>query len=82
MGAARNTGVRAASGDYLAFLDADDLWLPEKLAVQLAIAERHPDSGMIVCDGVYFDGATILAPPADGAPRLIGSIPCRMARLR
>jgi len=32
--AARNTGAEAASGDFLAFLDADDLWTPEKLATQ------------------------------------------------
>src|SRR5258706_76131 len=35
--AARNTGIRAAKCDYLAFLDSDDVWLPTKLARQLAL---------------------------------------------
>ena len=61
-GAARNTGVRAATGDFIAFLDHDDIWLPDKLAIQLAVAARHPESGLIVCDGVYFDGERILRP--------------------
>ena len=37
--AARNLGVRAASGDILAFLDSDDLWLPEKIERQVAVLE-------------------------------------------
>lgn len=62
VGAARNRGLRVACGDYVALLDHDDLWLPEKLEVQVEVAERHPETGMVVCDGVQFDGETILEP--------------------
>jgi glycosyltransferase involved in cell wall biosynthesis len=37
LAAARNQGVRLAAGDFLAFLDADDLWLPDKLTQQVAL---------------------------------------------
>lgn len=40
--AARNAGMAAAQGEWLAFLDSDDLWLPEKLARQMAFMEAHP----------------------------------------
>jgi glycosyltransferase involved in cell wall biosynthesis len=43
---ARNNGAAAASGIYLAFLDADDLWLPSKLAVQIAFMDQHPEIGL------------------------------------
>lgn len=40
--AARNAGIRAAAGDFLAFLDHDDLWNPDKLNLQIAAFERDP----------------------------------------
>ncbi len=43
--AARNTGIRAARGDCLAFLDADDLWHPEKIARQMACLAARPELG-------------------------------------
>jgi glycosyltransferase involved in cell wall biosynthesis len=47
MSASRNLGVRHARGDLLAFLDADDVWYPDKLERQIEILERHPRAGMV-----------------------------------
>jgi glycosyltransferase involved in cell wall biosynthesis len=51
---ARNTGVAKATGELVAFLDADDEWLPEKLARQVKYFQDHPDTGLLhaaVVDG-------------------------------
>jgi len=45
--AARNTGIRAAGGEFIAFLDSDDYWLPEKLHVQIAYLDAHPAA--VIC---------------------------------
>jgi GT2 family glycosyltransferase len=43
----RNTGVRETSGDLIAFLDDDDEWLPEKLAMQVTFLDAKPAVGML-----------------------------------
>ncbi|MEO7539939.1 MAG: glycosyltransferase [Pyrinomonadaceae bacterium] len=52
---ARNTGVAAAKGEYIAFLDADDLWLPEKIERQMPAFETGDNVGMVFCGVAFID---------------------------
>ena len=47
MSASRNLGLSAARGAYVGFLDGDDVWMPDKLAEQCAILDRHPECGLV-----------------------------------
>jgi len=45
MSSARNAGLRAATGEFISFLDSDDYWLPKKLEKQVALLQDNPDLG-------------------------------------
>ena len=53
-GASRNLGVRQAQGEYVAFLDADDIWLPNKLAEQVAVLDQHEAVGLLYGETYYW----------------------------
>lgn len=64
-GSARNTGAGYAGGEWLAFLDSDDIWKPQKLEKQFAYAKKHPTTALIFANadivkdnefvGTFFD---------------------------
>src|SRR5450631_1378229 len=48
----RNAGVANATGKYVAFCDDDDLWMPQKLRMQVALMEKRPDAGLCFTRGI------------------------------
>lgn len=57
---ARNTGIHASAGDFISFLDHDDLWFPEKLSAVMAEFGRHPEAD-VIChnENIIKDGAVV-----------------------
>ena len=55
VGAARNRGIAVARGEYLALLDSDDIWLPEKLEREIALFDADPQLGFVHCGVEKFD---------------------------
>jgi glycosyltransferase involved in cell wall biosynthesis len=65
------TGLAAARGEYVAFLDADDEWMPGRLAATVDHLRRHPEVGLVHSDMTIVDAAgTVLRPSLFGAAPL------------
>lgn len=68
LAAARNQGLALASHAYVAFLDHDDRWLPDKLALQVGLLEREPALGYCICRLRFLSAqGEPIAPPAHRA---------------
>ena len=50
----RNLGTRHARGEFIAVLDADDIWLPSKLANHVALLDSHPEVGLVCGAAIYW----------------------------
>jgi glycosyltransferase involved in cell wall biosynthesis len=64
MSASRNLGIRHAKGRFIAWLDADDVWLPRKLERQVALLDSQPEAGMIYGPTEWWYSWS--SPPQDG----------------
>ena len=77
---ARNTGIKASQGDFIAFLDQDDIWFPKKLEKQIAIFKcRTHDCGMVFSDKIMLrdEGFIKVRKKSRRIPKNINRLPLR-----
>jgi glycosyltransferase involved in cell wall biosynthesis len=71
---ARNTGIRAAKGEFIALLDADDLWLPDFLETMVSLANQNPGAAVYYCCAQGMDELGNDLPQVFGGPPLPPSL--------
>jgi glycosyltransferase involved in cell wall biosynthesis len=76
---ARNVGIEAVRGEWIAFQDSDDLWMPDKLRKQIDCALAHPDCVAVYTSYWRTDGAVREVLPRPG-PGLDGEVLPRLSR--
>ena len=54
LGFSRNEALKRSQGEYIAFIDHDDLWMPEKLEKQIPLFEKDYSTGLVFSDAIYF----------------------------
>ena len=57
LGKARNLAINETKGEFIAFLDCDDIWLPQKLEKQVALLEKDSEVALVFSDMMVFDGS-------------------------
>ena len=72
--ATRNNGVRQAAGEWIAFIDSDDLWEPDKLEKQMALSAKNPEAAFVFTGSAFIDAqgnriAHILHVPGKNQPQ-------------
>ena len=67
MSASRNRAVQDSDSEFVALLDADDLWHPRKLELQIDAMDREPEAGLCFSEFVSWDGASPVQFPAEPA---------------
>ena len=72
LGKVRNVGVNHSKGDYIAFLDSEDLWLSHKLEFQLSLLKEYPQAGFMFGHGKQFGTGAI--PPPELEHLFVGNV--------
>jgi hypothetical protein len=68
LSAARNVGIRAARGEFVGVLDADDMYEPAFLATLIPILETHPEAGAVTCGYRFVDQRNVPLPQVEARP--------------